>query len=132
MRFLPFTMTCVLIVAVCDPTISSVFRRKPVSQSQKKIAPKEIWIGDILSDDDTLSYGGCVVERRHKKVRYDYPPEARSRPSLIDVSYAVLKRKGFVLAKFDANIYFGMGNATRFGLISILGGRAKQAVISQD
>src|SRR5205823_10891607 len=32
----------------------------------------------------------------------------------------------------DDNIYFGMGNDTRFGLISLLGSSAKQAVISQD
>ncbi|HVS81602.1 MAG TPA: hypothetical protein VHE60_07690 [Pyrinomonadaceae bacterium] len=56
----------------------------------------------------------------------------RSRPSWIDVTYAVLKRKGIVLAKFDDNIYFGMGNDTRFGLFSFLDGPTKQLVISQD
>ena len=55
-----------------------------------------------------------------------------SRPSRIDVSYAVLKRKGSVLAKFDGNIYFGMGNDTRFGLFSLLGGPNKQLIVSQD
>lgn len=56
----------------------------------------------------------------------------RSRPSWLDVSYAVIKRKGRILSKFDDNIYFGMGNNTRFGLFSFLGGPTKQIVISQD
>lgn len=93
---------------------------------------KEIWIGDVLSGDDTLSYNGYVIEKRHKKVRYDYPAKMRSRPSWIDVSYAVLKRKGRVLVKFDGEIYFGLGNNTRFGLLSFLDGPTKQLVVSQD
>jgi hypothetical protein len=93
---------------------------------------KEIWIGDVLTDDETLSYHGYLVEKRHKKVRYEYPPKMRSRPSWLDVSYAVIKRKGVVLSRFDDNIYFGMGNNTRFGLFSFLGSPTKQIVISQD
>jgi len=93
---------------------------------------KEIWIGNVLSGDDRLSYNGYVVEKRHKKVRHDYPPKMRSRPSWIDISYAVIKRKDRVLAKFDDNIYFGLGNNIRFGLFSFLGGPTKELVISQD
>lgn len=55
-----------------------------------------------------------------------------SRPSWIDVSYAVLKRKGSILAKFDANVYFGMGNDIRLGLFSFLDGPTKQLIVSQD
>ena len=50
----------------------------------------------------------------------------------IQVSYAVLNQKGKRLIKFDANVYFGPGNSTSFGLISILGKQTKQAIISQD
>jgi hypothetical protein len=93
---------------------------------------KEIWMGDVLSDDDTLSYNGYVVEKRHKRVRYDYPAERQSRPSRIDVSFAVLKRRGAILSKFDDNIYSGQGNDTRFGLFSFLHGPTKQILVSQD
>ena len=92
----------------------------------------EIWIGDVLYGDDTLSYNGYVVEKRHRKVRSDYPRQAETPSSRIDVSYAVLKRKGKSLIRFDDNKYFGMGNDTRFGLFSFLNGPTKQLVISQD
>lgn len=92
---------------------------------------KEIWTGDILSEDP-LSYDGYVVEKRYRKVRDESPGKMRSRPSWIDVSYAVIKHKGSVRAKFDANIYFGMGNNTRFGLFSFLNGPTSQIIVSQD
>lgn len=104
----------------------------PALQSPKEMAPKEIWIGDVLTRDNRLSYGDYVIEKRQRKTRYNYPREANSPSLWIDVSFAVLKRRGKVLARFDDNIFFGMGNDTRFGLVSLLGGRAKQAVISQD
>lgn len=106
----------------------------PMSQPalSRQEQAKEILMGDVLSDDDTLSYTGYVVEKRHKKVRYDYPAEIRSQPSWIDMSYAVLKRQGNVLVTFDDGIYFGMGNNTRFGLFSFLPGPTKQLVVSQD
>ncbi len=104
----------------------------PALQSPKAVAPKEIWIGDVLSRDNRLSYRDYVLEKRQRKVRYDYPREARSPSLWIDVSFAVLKRRGKVIARFDDNIYFGMGNDTRFGLVSLLGSPAKQVVISQD
>jgi hypothetical protein len=93
---------------------------------------KEISLGDVLSGDDTLSYNGYVVEKRHRKVREDYPAKMQSGPSWIDVSYAVLKRRGKVLSAFDDNIYFGMGNGIRFGLFSFLNGPTKQLAVSQD
>lgn len=93
---------------------------------------KEILTSDVLSDDDTLSYNGYIVKKSHKKVRYDYPPEARSQSSRIDVSYVVLKHRGKVLVTFDDDIYSGMGNSTSFGLFSLLPGPTKQLVVSQD
>jgi hypothetical protein len=94
--------------------------------------PKEISLGDVLSGDDTLSYNRYVVEKRHRRVREDHPTKMQLGPSWIDVSYAVLKRRGRVLAKFDDNIYFGVGNDIRFGLFSFLDGPTKQLAVSQD
>ena len=94
--------------------------------------PQEISGAAVFSDGERLKYNGYVVEKRHRKVRENYPEGVGAGQSLIDVSYAVLKRKGKVLAKFDANVYFGPGNATRFGLFSFLDSHAKQIAVSQD
>lgn len=93
---------------------------------------KAIWIGDVLFNDDSLSCNGYLVKKQKKKVRYDYPAEMQSRPSWIDVSFAVLKHKGRILATFDNRIYSGMGNSIRFGLFSFLDGSTKELVVSQD
>jgi hypothetical protein len=87
-------------------------------------------ISDFFVDDDRLSYLGYEVVKLEKKVKDEYPSEINSPPRMIDVSYAVLKKKGRVLAKFEG-VYFGMGNVTQFGLFPFLGGETKQLVVSQ-
>jgi hypothetical protein len=82
-------------------------------------------------EGDNLSYHGYVVQKLYKKVKLDYPPEFKEPPEWVDVSYAVLRKDGKVLAKFDG-VYFGMGNATRFGLFPLLGDHAKQLIVAQD
>jgi len=94
---------------------------------QMKSEPKEIWLGDVLNDQHAIKYRDYVIQERQRKV---YNPQEARIP--IDVSYAVLKRSGRTILRFDDNIYFGLGNDTRFGLASLLGGQAKQALISQD
>jgi hypothetical protein len=84
-------------------------------------------MGDVLSDDARLNYRGYVLRRKNRTV---VDSEIALKP--IDVSYAVLNRNRKRLMKFDANVYFGAGNSTSFGLISILGNPTKQAIISQD
>lgn len=49
----------------------------------------------------------------------------------VEVSYGRLARNGKILATFDGN-YHPMGNATTFGLFSLLGTEAKQLVVSQS
>lgn len=88
--------------------------------------PKEIWIGDVLSDDDRITYRGYVIQRKSRTVVDEMAPKP------IDISYAVLNRNRKRLMTFDANVYFGAGNSTRFGLIALLGNHTKQAIISQD
>lgn len=95
--------------------------------AQTKNEPREIWVGDVLTDDDRIRYRGFVLQRKTRTV---VDPEMSVKP--INVTYGVLNRRGKRVMKFDANIYFGLGNNTRFGLISILGNRTKQAIISQD
>jgi hypothetical protein len=88
----------------------------------------EIRIGDRLGEE-VLRYRNYRLKKRTRKVECDWPTEE---PCSIDVSYAVLQRAGKTVGRFDADVYFGPGNSVQFGLISMLGGAAKQAVISQD
>src|SRR5438270_10935642 len=85
----------------------------PALELPSNSTPQEVWIGEVFTDSNRLSYGHYVFIKRQRKVRYDGS-------ALIDVSYAVLKRDGKTLARFDDNIYFGMGNNIRLGLVSLL------------
>src|SRR5439155_19456128 len=87
---------------------------------EMKSEPNEIWLGDVLKQEDAIKYRDYVIQKRHRKVSNEEAPMS------IDVSYAVLKRSGRTILRFDDNIYFGMGNDISFGLISLLGGRANQ------
>ncbi|HEY9404320.1 MAG TPA: hypothetical protein VIQ24_16805 [Pyrinomonadaceae bacterium] len=87
-------------------------------------------IRDYFVDDDRLTYLGYEVVKLEKSVKDKYPSEINSPPRMIDVTYAVLKKNGRVLAKFEG-VYFGMGNETEFGLFPFLGGETKQLIVSQ-
>ena len=111
---------------------ANISETQPIRRQTVHHSKSEARIGDILGDRHTLSYQGYAIEKRSKRVRIDDEPEGGSSPSTVDVSYATLKRHGRVVATFDANIYFGMGNATSFGLFPLLGGSKKQLIVSQD
>ena len=87
-------------------------------------------IRDSFVDVNSLSYNGYDIVKLEKKIKYEYPPEMKSAPLMVDVSYAVLKKKGQVLARFQG-VFSGYGNATEFGLFPFLGGETKQLVVSQ-
>jgi hypothetical protein len=116
-----------------NSTAGAAVHTAPRNGTQRQEQAKEISMGDILTNDNRLVYHGYVVEKRYKTVRYDYPQKMQSRPSWLDVSYAVIKRNDKLLATFDDEIYFGIGgNNTRFGLFSFLGEQMKQMLISQE
>jgi hypothetical protein len=117
-RRVGFLLTCA--IALSNSTFAAA-----IAQIQNET--KEIWIGDVLSSDDRIKYQGYVLQRKTRTV---VDPEMALKP--IDISYGVLNRSRKRLMKFDANVYFGLGNSMRFGLISILGDHTKQAIISQD
>lgn len=50
----------------------------------------------------------------------------------VDVSYIVIKKGRTIVARFDADVHFGLGNAADFGLFPFLGGKTQQLFISQD
>ncbi|MCU1264472.1 MAG: hypothetical protein JWM21_790 [Acidobacteria bacterium] len=82
---------------------------------------------------ETLAYEGYLVKRFYKTARIEGVPEepGRMNPVDIQVSFARLARNGKVLATFDDVFYHPLGNATNFGLASLLGTDTKQLVVSQ-
>lgn len=103
-----------------QPTIPTA---QPSPSSDKpEESPEQI--NSVFVEQDTLSYGGYDVLKLKEKVRVE------ETSGLTEVSFAVLKRNGKVIAKFDG-VYFGSGNATDFGLFSFLGGETKQLAVSQ-
>lgn len=117
---LVFSVSCVSSVVSQQPEI---FDSQPLSiPAETKEEPQ--LISDVFVQEDTLSEGDYSVVKLKKKIKIEDAAD------LTDVSYAVLKRKGKILAAFDG-VYFGSGNATDFGLFPFLGGSARQLVVSQ-
>jgi hypothetical protein len=88
-------------------------------------------INHTFSDEDKLSYKGYDVVRLKKRVKYEYPDEKRAQKfKLIDITYAVVNKNNRNIYTFG-DFYCGLGNATNFGLFSLLGGESKQLIISQ-
>jgi hypothetical protein len=77
-------------------------------------------MSDIFTRDESLSYNGFNVAKIAKR--------SKSKP--IEFSYAVIKKNGSVLAKFDS-LHGGLMYATDIGLFPLLGGNTKQLIISQ-
>ena len=85
--------------------------------------PKEILMSDIFNKEESLSYNGFKIAKLESIAK-------RSKSEQIEFSYAVIKKNGRVLAKFDS-VRGGLMNATDIGLFPILGGKTKQLIISQ-
>lgn len=100
---------------------------KARGDEQPEEEPKDI--SDAYVREDSLKLNGYVITKHEKKVWYHYPRETKLKPDLLDATYAVLKRGGRVLAKFDG-AYSGFGNATDFGAFPFLGGASRQLAVS--
>lgn len=135
MKLLFFTF-CTLFFAAClgssySVNSQAVSKPQPISSPSPAAEEYPRQLNDIFVDGDRLSYNGYEVLRLNKQVKYRYPDEnGRNRSDLIEVSYAIVKRNNRTLATFDG-VYFGMGNATDFGLFPLLGGDSKQLIVSQ-
>lgn len=137
-RLLAIGLLLVLSAVACTA------RSRPGSQGSEQSAARvfadpviEVSPADAASEDpcaemfstffvavDSISYNGYEIVRLHKTVQdKEYDAD-------IPVTYAVLKSGGKTLAVFDG-VYFGAGNATDFGLASLLGGETNQLVVSQ-
>src|SRR5215510_1263784 len=85
--------------------------------------PDEILMSDIFNKEESLSYNGFKIAKLESIAK-------RSESGQIEFSYAVIKKNGRVLAKFDS--FRGeLMNATDIGLFPFLGGKTKQLIISQ-
>jgi hypothetical protein len=120
-----------LLIAVLGGCQPSQTISKPASNSQAQAIPSSKQPDNYIhllqspsNKSDALSYGGYDLVKLTKKVKLE------ETSGLTEVSYAVLKRNGKVLAKFDG-VYSGWGNATGFGLFSFLSRDAKQLFVSQ-
>jgi hypothetical protein len=82
-------------------------------------------------DAENFSYAGFQIRKRTRKVRIDEAVTG-SRPFFADDEYATVVRRRQTVLRFDGCAYSSVGNAIAFGLFSFLGGRAKQAFVSQD
>lgn len=88
--------------------------------------PKQTVPADTVIDSfDRLTHSDYLIQTRHRMAKLEVPKP-------VEVSYLVVKRKGRVIAKFDADIHFGLGNATDAGFFPLLGNQSDQLVISQD
>jgi hypothetical protein len=119
------------VAASSRPTPPALSQAAPAVQTapaRTKEEPK--LVRDFFVDTDKLSYGGYDLFKLGKRVRYGRPPESKSAPGMVGVSYAVLKKGGRELARFDG-VYSGLGNETEFGLFPLLGGGARQMIVSQ-
>jgi len=114
-------------LAGCQEQVTELSRlplaAHPIATPVEKTTDPEI-LDNIFVGEDRLSYNSFDVVKLAKRIRFDSQTKT-------DVSYAVLKKNGRILAKFDGDIYFGGGNATDFGLFSFLGGVEKQLLVSQ-
>lgn len=119
--FLLTSLICGALSAVSHRQTIPAAEPSPSSDKREEYPDQ---INSVFVKQDTLSYGGYDVMKLKKRVRVEQTS------GLTEVSYAVLKRNGKVITKFDG-VYFGLGNATDFGLFPFLGGEARQLAVSQ-
>lgn len=115
------------------PNVTDANITNPVRLSQRPADRKqfnEIDVSNVLTHAEELRYQHYSARKRYKVLRY---PETSARPVWARVSYVVLERDRRVLMTFDDRYYFGMaGNSTSFGLVSLLGEKSRQLIVSQD
>ena len=85
---------------------------------------------DYFVDQDRSEYQGYTVQRRKRKALIDTGGDTKN--LWVDVNYVTVKSGTKTVRVFDADIYFGLGNAANFGFFPFLGGDVKQLFISQD
>jgi hypothetical protein len=95
-----------------------------VSNSTEQSDYKPKYLDDFNLTDESLSFG-------------DYRVETRTKPITIEgkkfedgLNYGVLRKRDKIIAQFDG-IYHPAGTSIRFGLVPLLGEKAKQLIVEQ-
>jgi hypothetical protein len=86
----------------------------------------------FFENQDRSESQGYVVRKLSRKALDEYPSESGVQARWVDVFYVAIEKDGKRLRKFDADIYFGLGNSADFGYFPFLGGDSQQLFISQD
>lgn len=136
-----FLLTITIIIFACKPSgkepsqaedlpPSAVPQQNNVQSTPTPSSPaesvnQEKYFADIFTKLKSLSYKGYDIRILEESII-----DKASKDTPIDVTYALVKKGGRVSGKFDG-VYFGLGNATDFGLFNFLGGKTKQLAISQ-
>lgn len=87
---------------------------------------------DFLIAENQWTHDGYTFEKRSRKASLDAGYGPKASPKWVDVNYVVVKKAGKVLGRFDADVYFGLGNSADFGLFPFLGSKTQELFISQD
>ncbi|MCM3872533.1 MAG: hypothetical protein ND895_17765 [Pyrinomonadaceae bacterium] len=87
---------------------------------------------DFFIAENPWMHDGYTIEKNSRKAPRDDGDGPTATPARADVHYVVVKKAGKVLGRFDANVYFGLGNSADFALFPFLGGKTQQLFISQD
>ncbi|HEU0178495.1 MAG TPA: hypothetical protein VFV58_29885 [Blastocatellia bacterium] len=80
----------------------------------------------LFTREKSLSYNGFNVAKITKRSKAKSEEHSYAQ----ELSYAVIKKNGKVLAEFEG-LHGGLMNATGIGLFPLLGGKTKQLIISQ-
>lgn len=93
----------------------------PFSPDESSLAPGSL--ESTYTKDGAFSYLGYEVVKRTRKVKlYEN--------HVVELSYAVLKKDGKIIAKFDSDSEQAI-NEVRFGLFPFLGRKTKQLIVEQ-
>lgn len=88
--------------------------------------------GEIISNVNRLTYRNYLIQTRYRMANLDVPREYGPPPKPVKVSYVVVKRDGKLIAGFDGDIFFPLGNSAEAGFFELLNNGSKQLIVSQD
>ena len=109
-------------------TVEPVAQASP-SPTAPAVEPEQL-IGVLAEHTKGLIHHGYEVRTLWEKVNYKYEGQHGEEVSRwVDVSSAVIKRNGKVVAEFDG-LDHPVGSTTEFGLFDLLGDKTQQLIVS--
>lgn len=96
--------------------------KETAENDNKEFEDNTLYVSGLWTQEDSLEYKGFTVKKSVRKVKPKNLTEA-------DVTDAIIQKNGKNLLTLKGT-YHGLGNATDFGLYSLLGGDEKQLIVS--